>query len=416
MFLSIASFLNEADWMSVGEFGINFERVKVVANLFNGLGFERIVKFDMLEPEYHALRTLRDRGVRPEYSSLIAVCTGVIDFQLGRGGAEKLWATLAEVANRFDELNSLKQVEFLMKVFLSEPINARSLQLKIARIRKLFDSEFAEWFIENYEGVRQSPVVLWRRLAETLGSGMEQKTMVFAMKAFDISHLLYYGDYVDFPWDIPIPVDFHVRHVTISAGLLDRYGDDEAFRKVWALVLRKVREKLGRNVSLLRLDSLVWQVGKMMYACNYAKTSSLKEIQRYLTQKVGVDPVLANKFADELTKFIKKVNVNYEKVRNLSGRLSISTAKSHGKIKKLMSIKELNKARLQGGYIINIDPAGIVIHTSNCRWIRRMKPQKVEGGTFYSESHQDVVNWLKASYSKFKECNTCLSGREYKSS
>ncbi|KPV63965.1 MAG: hypothetical protein AOA65_1136 [Candidatus Bathyarchaeota archaeon BA1] len=79
-----------------------------------------------------------------------------------------------------------------------------------------------------------------------------------------------------------------------------------------------------------------------------------------------------------------------------------------------MSTEALNKASLQGGYIMNIDPAGMVIHTSSCRWIRRMDPQKLVGGIYYSESYEDVVNWLKASSSRFKECSTCLSGREHK--
>lgn len=297
--------------MSTGEFGVNFGRVRVVADLFSELGFDGIVRFDMLEPEYHALKALYERGVRPEFLGLIAVCTGVIDFQLGRGGADKLWATLAEVADGFDDLNSLRHVEFLMKVFLNEPINARSLRLKVARVRKLFGSGFAEWFIENFEKLRRRPVLLWRRLAETLGSGMEKKTMVFAMKSFDISHLICFGDYADFPWDIPIPVDFHVRHVTISAGMLERYESDEVFRKVWALVLRNVREKLGRNISLLRLDSLVWQIGKLMYGCNYVKSSSVNEIQRYMVEEVGVDAVLAGKFAEELTEFVDKVTVHF---------------------------------------------------------------------------------------------------------
>jgi len=72
----------------------------------------------MLEPEYHALKTIYERGVRPEFLGLIAVCMGVVDFQLGRGGADKLCATLAEVADGFDYLNSLRHVEFLMKSFL----------------------------------------------------------------------------------------------------------------------------------------------------------------------------------------------------------------------------------------------------------------------------------------------------------
>ena len=81
-------------------------------------------------------------------------------------------------------------------------------------------------------------------------------------------------------------------------------------------------------------------------------------------------------------------------------------------VRKLVSRKELNKACFQGGYIINIDPAGNVIHTADCIWISKMEPQKGEGGIYHSESYEEVVSWLKGRYSKVKECNSCLSGRK----
>jgi len=253
-----------------------FERIEVIADLFCKLGFDKIVQFDLLEPEYDALKKIHRKNVEPEYLGLIALSAGAIDFQLGVGGAERFWSTLSTIADGFKDLNSLGHIESLMRRFLNDPINARRRILKRKRIRKIFGSGFAEWYISNYEFLRENPVLLWRKLAETVGSSMEKKTMVFSMKAFDISHLICYGDYLDFPWNIPIPVDFHVKRVTISAGLLDRYGSDELFRHTWSLVLRRVREKLGRNITLVRIDSIVWQLGKIMYACKYRKDSSQK--------------------------------------------------------------------------------------------------------------------------------------------
>lgn len=295
--------------MSVEEVDVNLERVKVIADLFCELGLDKIVKFDMLEPEYQALKAIRERGVKPEFLGLISICTGIIDFQLGHGGADNFWATLARVASGFDNLNNLKQVEFLIKVFLNEPINVRSLRIKVARIWKIFNSGFGKWFVENYERIRENPVLLWKRLSETIESRMERKTMVFAMKAFDISHVICFGDYAKFPWDIPIPVDFHVKNVTVSAGLLEHYGSDESFRKAWILVLKSLKERVGGNISLLRLDSLVWQIGKIMYVCGYDRNSSAERIQRYMMEKIGVDAKLATRFASELTRFIEKVIV-----------------------------------------------------------------------------------------------------------
>lgn len=292
---------------------INLERVNIVSDLLSRLGFDGIVGFDSLEPEYRALKTLYEQGVEPAYLGLVAICMGVIDFQLGAGGAERFWSTLVETAYFFNNLNSVSQVEKLMDLFLLKPVNARSRKLKYRRIKNIFGSEFADWVVENYDKIRKDPILLWRRLALVLRSGMERKTIVFAMKAFDISHLICFGDYAGFPWDIPIPVDFHIRQVTVSAGLLKEYSSDSEVRKAWIMVLKRVREKIGCNIHLLRIDSLVWQVGKIMYVNKYDENLSVKEIIDYMTEKAGIDRELAIKLAQELTRFIEKAKVYYSK-------------------------------------------------------------------------------------------------------
>jgi len=284
-----------------------FERIKIIADLFCKLGFDKIVQFDLLEPEYTALKKIHSKNVEPEYLGLIALSAGTIDFQLGAGGAERFWSTLSTIADGFKELNSPGHIESLMRRFLNDPINARNQNIKRNRIRKIFSSGFVEWYLNSYDFLRKNPALLWKKLAETIGSSIEKKTMVFSMKAFDISNLVCYGDYLDFPWNIPIPVDFHVKRVTISAGLLDYYGSDDLVRYVWSLVLRKVRERLGRNITLLRIDSIAWQIGKIIYACKYRKEISQKSIEHYLTRKIGVEKTLANRMAIELTKFIEKI-------------------------------------------------------------------------------------------------------------
>jgi len=63
-----------------------FERIEILADLFCKLGFDKIVQFDLLEPEYAALKKIRSKNVEPEYLGLIALSAGTIDFQLGVGG------------------------------------------------------------------------------------------------------------------------------------------------------------------------------------------------------------------------------------------------------------------------------------------------------------------------------------------
>ncbi len=301
--------------MSAWRPSVNLERVKIISDLLSSLGFNGIVRFDTLEPEYRALKTLYERGVEPAYLGLIAVSAGVIDFQLGAGGAERFWSTLVDAAGFFNNLNSLSQVEKLMESFLTKPVNARSIRLKRRRIRRIFESGFSEWFTENYDMVRRKPILLWRKLAYTIGSSMEKKTMVFAMKAFDISHLICFGDYADFPWDIPIPVDFHIRQVTVSAGLLEDYGSDSEVREAWIMVLKRVKDRIKGNIHLLRIDSLVWQIGKIMYENGYDKNLSTKRIIDYMAEKADVDREFAVKLAYELTRFLEKAKTQRKSTR-----------------------------------------------------------------------------------------------------
>lgn len=287
---------------------INYERVDRIADLISKLGFDGIIKFDYYEPEYTALKKIFSLNIEPKFLGLIALSAGTLDFQLGSGGAERFWSVLYETAKETRDLNSIGHIECLMMHFLNNPVNARRLEVKRERIKKIFGKGgFASWYIDNYEYLRENPEMLWKELAQVLGSPMNKKTIVFSMKAFDIANLICYGDYLPFPQKIPIPVDFHVKRVTISSGLLKRYCDDELFRKVWSLVLNKVKNNLGRNITLLRLDSLVWQIGKILYRCEYEREPSQKSIEEYLTRKIGIEKTLAREIATELTRFIDNV-------------------------------------------------------------------------------------------------------------
>ena len=78
---------------------------------------------------------------------------------------------------------------------------------------------------------------------------------------------------------------------------------------------------------------------------------------------------------------------------------------------RLANRNELNRACQKGGYLINIDPVQNVIHACDCQWVLKMDPEKRQGGSYYCKDFAEAVEWMKARYSKFKECNRCLSGR-----
>jgi len=62
---------------------------------------------------------------------------------------------------------------------------------------------------------------------------------------------------------------------------------------------------------------------------------------------------------------------------------------------------------------MNIEQVQNVIHTCECQWVIKMDPEKSQGGSYYCKFLPEAVEWMKARYSKFKECSRCLSGRLY---
>ncbi|MCS7112834.1 MAG: hypothetical protein RMJ00_03600 [Nitrososphaerota archaeon] len=114
-------------------------RIEIIAELFSRLGFDGITCFVYLEPEYLALKKVYEEfNVQPRFLNLIALSAGTIDFQLGFGGADRFWNALYETAKMLKNLNGVEHVESLMLQFLRDPVNAKFLNIKNKRIKKIF--------------------------------------------------------------------------------------------------------------------------------------------------------------------------------------------------------------------------------------------------------------------------------------
>lgn len=100
--------------------------------------------------------------------------------------------------------------------------------------------------------------------------------MAFTVNVFDLFNLVVYKEYLPLPYDIPIPVDIHVTRVALSSGIVGSM-EEEAVRRAWAMVAKSLTRRLGRPVSLLRLDSLVWRIGKLMNRDNTLENNPRKE-------------------------------------------------------------------------------------------------------------------------------------------
>lgn len=120
------------------------------------------------------------------------------------------------------------------------------------------------------------------------------------MKIYDIAHLICYDTYLEFPWDIPIPCDLQVERVSKTAGLVD--SDDPAkTMAAWETVMKEVSERVGRDISLLRIDSIVWQAGQVIGTNNRSRMDARDGLLRHF-EEVGIESDPATELAEELTR------------------------------------------------------------------------------------------------------------------
>ncbi|WP_308444673.1 N-glycosylase/DNA lyase [Halomicrobium urmianum] len=273
---------------------LNQKRIDAVADAMVDLGYDGITRFDRVEPEYRVLMTIRESYDANDHVYLLGVCAGIVDYQL-LGDAQRFWAALEEVTLEHDQVDSIDDVQAILGAFMDASVNQRLNQQKRLRLSKLFEGSFAEWFVENHTTV--PPVRIWEELATALDNQMHKKTIVFAMKVYDILSLVETGEYASFPTDIPIPCDLQVERVAGTAGLVET-DDSDVVIDAWAAVADAVNEELETPVSLLRIDSIVWQAGQIIGESDQA-SARRKLVDHF--KELGIEREQADSLAAELT-------------------------------------------------------------------------------------------------------------------
>lgn len=251
-------------------------RVNEVASLFSELGIEGIEAFDEEEPEYDTLVTLANRYESDSHLSLLSVMAGLTDYQLAIN-AQAYWDSLEKTVHDHGSLNSIQDVNTIMNEFLDEPVNARFTDKKRERLVRLNKNEYPKWFLGNYP--IKSPDELWEQTAIDLGGRrkMNSKTVVLAMKILDIHNLIVNDTYLDFPDNIDIPVDVHVKRVALFSGITSSTNAKQV-RQCWAEVADQIEAELGANISLLRIDSVVFQLGQLISQAGFEPDDSRQKI------------------------------------------------------------------------------------------------------------------------------------------
>ena len=272
------------------------ERVEAVSEAIADVGYEGIIAFDQFEPEYSTIERLYQEFEDTDLVQLLVTCATTQDFQLN-GDAQAFWQTLTEVSLEHGSLNTLDDVVEVLWKFMEESVNARFNDMKSDRIEKLLDSGFPEWFLANHRDAE--PFEIWERLASAIENKKRKKTVVLSMKVYDISHLIDAGEYLEFPYDIPIPCDLQVERVSETSGIVDSTETDEVMA-AWAEVMERVSEQIGHPVSLLRIDSIIWQAGQVIGNADENPKESRQALSTHF-QQVGLEDPERTNLANELT-------------------------------------------------------------------------------------------------------------------
>lgn len=85
------------------------------------------------------------------------------------------------------------------------------------------------------------------------------------------------GAYLDFPDDIDLPVDVHVKRVALFSGITSS-SEAEQVRRCWTEVADRIEAELGANISLLRIDSVVFQFGQLISQADFDPDDSRQKI------------------------------------------------------------------------------------------------------------------------------------------
>lgn len=189
-------------------------RIEDVSEAIAGIGYEGIVAFDEFEPEYTTIERLYREYDNTDLIQLLVTCATTQDFQLN-GDAQAFWRTLTETSLEHGSLDSLDDMEPILWAFMEEPVNARLNGMKSTRLEKLLRSSFPEWFLTNHRDAE--PFEVWEQLADGIENEKRKKTVVLSMKIYDIAQLIETGEYLEFPYDIPIPCDLQVERPCLDA-------------------------------------------------------------------------------------------------------------------------------------------------------------------------------------------------------
>jgi DNA-(apurinic or apyrimidinic site) lyase len=207
---------------------------------------------ERLDKQFLALQKLY-KSSQLTQKQFVVLCTlnALISFQLSCRG-EEYWQEFAEYFMHH-EIGHGTLTEALRSFLLESRCNKRYRELKLRRLQKAQRVENL-LFTSDLEQLYRDMLRLRDLLASAMRQEQHAKTIVFAVKIFGYAMRISGADFVPYPMEIDIPLDFRIQRIT---QLLGSSEDPISF---WRSVARASR------VPPLHIDSVLWNIASASYA------------------------------------------------------------------------------------------------------------------------------------------------------
>jgi len=221
-------------------------QLRRVIDVFRRLGLEAILNLEKKDPQYVSVCNVVKRHGE-EVGATLAMLNALISYRLA-GKGEEHW-------QNFGRYFSQRKIVDVCKDFLTYLETSPYLRIGVeTRKRRILK-------ICRYRPNLENLINTLKEISELLNADPSQKTIVFSVKILNYAYMCSRGVERPVPFEIPIPVDFRVAHLTWCAGLVDM-PPTEAMRRqrevqaVWSRVAQE------SGVPPLHIDTVLWLAGR----------------------------------------------------------------------------------------------------------------------------------------------------------
>ncbi|AFA38237.1 Uncharacterized protein conserved in archaea [Pyrobaculum oguniense TE7] len=221
-------------------------RLEKVAETLRHLGIVAVLQMEKRDPQYRAVcDVVKTHGELA--GARLALMNALVSYRLS-GKGEEHWLYFGQY---FAERDIRDFCWDFLEYIDTSPYLKVGRETRKKRILKVCR------YVPDLEDLSAT----LRQLSQLLSADPEQKTLVFAIKMLNYAYMCSRGVDRLLPFDIPIPVDYRVAHLTWCAGLLE-LRPEEAMRsyrevqRVWDVVARK------SGIPPLHIDTVLWLAGR----------------------------------------------------------------------------------------------------------------------------------------------------------